>query len=47
MLFFFAFHFSLYLTPNCRNWSPNYSVLVFTVFSVKKVVIYFLDKKKV
>jgi hypothetical protein len=28
MLFFFAFHFSLSLTPNCRNWSPNYSVLV-------------------
>jgi hypothetical protein len=24
-----AFHFSLSLTPNCRNWSPNYSVLVF------------------
>jgi hypothetical protein len=23
-----AFHFSLSLTPNCRNWSPNYSVLV-------------------
>jgi hypothetical protein len=28
MLFFLAFHFSLSLTPNCRNWSPNYSVLV-------------------
>jgi hypothetical protein len=24
-----AFHFSLSLTSNCRNWSPNYSVLVF------------------
>jgi hypothetical protein len=23
-----AFHFSLSLHPNCRNWSPNYSVLV-------------------
>jgi hypothetical protein len=23
-----AFHFSLSLTPNCRNWSPNYLVLV-------------------
>jgi hypothetical protein len=29
MLFFLAFHFSLSLTPNCRNWSPNYSVLVY------------------
>jgi hypothetical protein len=29
MLFFLAFHFSISLTPNCRNWSPNYSVLVF------------------
>jgi hypothetical protein len=28
MLFFLAFHFSLSLTPNYRNWSPNYSVLV-------------------
>jgi hypothetical protein len=26
-----AFHFSLSLTPNCRNWSPNYSVLVILV----------------
>jgi hypothetical protein len=26
-----AFHFSLSLTPNCRNWSPNYSVLVLIV----------------
>jgi hypothetical protein len=26
-----AFHFSLSLTPNCRNWSPNYSVLVLNV----------------
>jgi hypothetical protein len=26
-----AFHFSLSLTPNCRNWSPNYSVLVFLI----------------
>jgi hypothetical protein len=26
-----AFHFSLSLHPNCRNWSPNYSVLVFNV----------------
>jgi hypothetical protein len=32
MLFFLAFHFSLSLTPNCRNWSPNYSVLVFIAF---------------
>jgi hypothetical protein len=24
-----AFNFSLSLTPNCRNWSPNYSVLGF------------------
>jgi hypothetical protein len=28
-----AFHFSLSLTPNYRNWSPNYSVLVFLIFS--------------
>jgi hypothetical protein len=32
MLFFLAFHFSLALTPNCRNWSPNYSVLVLASF---------------
>jgi hypothetical protein len=31
MVFFLAFHFSLSLTPNCRNWSPNYSVLVYQV----------------
>jgi hypothetical protein len=32
MLFFLAFHFSLSLTPNCRNWSPNYSVIVLYAF---------------
>jgi hypothetical protein len=24
-----SLHFSLSLHPNCQNWSPNYSVLVF------------------
>jgi hypothetical protein len=28
-----AFNFSLSLTPNCRNWSPNYSVLVLPAFA--------------
>jgi hypothetical protein len=35
MLFFLAFHFSLSLTPNCRNWSPNYSVLVLLIETSK------------
>jgi hypothetical protein len=37
MLFFLAFHFSLSLTPNCRNWSPNYSVLVFIMYTCNLV----------
>jgi hypothetical protein len=31
MLLLLAFHFSLSLNPNCRNRSPNYSVLVVLV----------------
>jgi hypothetical protein len=37
MLFFLAFHFSISLTPNCRNWSPNYSVLVLLNKASRKV----------
>jgi hypothetical protein len=33
MLFFFSLHF-IFLFPNCRNWSPNYSVLVYLSTSV-------------
>jgi hypothetical protein len=37
MFFFLAFHFSISLTPNCRNWSPNYSVLVLLNKASRKV----------
>jgi hypothetical protein len=41
MLFFLAFYFSLSLTPNCRNWSPNYSVLVSTVMNYFKMILFY------